>query len=478
MDYDVVVVGTGIAGTCAALAAHEQGARVLVLDKVGRDRAGGSTRLSAGGFRAPTEGYTADDQYDDVMRVTGGRADKAITRYVADNALSGIRWLETMGMEWVDSAKAGRPGLTGRRVQPWRSKPVPIELDGKKQLGFGNGAIQMLHKTLLERVDVRFNSRVQQLRFDDQRRACGVQVFSADEGKVEDVSAGAVVLACGGWQANVAWRVRYFGPAASEWVVRGSRYSTGEGVQMALDAGAAPAGQWGGPHTPIVDARSAPFECGETNVNQYHYTIMLNNLGQRFVDEGADFGDRTIIRYGRSVLAQPGGVAYLIYDSQVAHLIGGNTAEFEAITAGSLEELCGALGLSFADAQPTIRAYNAAVQDGSFDANTLDGKHTSGLQLPKSNWAMTIDRPPFYGYKVTGGLTFGFGGIRVDIGSRVIDTEDRVIGGLYAAGEMVGGLFYDAYPGGSSLTYGTVMGRSAGANAADFAKQALLVATS
>lgn len=468
VESDVIVLGTGMAGTAAALAANEHGARVVVLDKAPREWAGGSTRLSAGGWRAAMPGYTADDQYNDVMLVTGGRADPAITRHVVDNGEEAMRWLESNGMVWVDAKKAGRPGLTGRRVQPYRSKPIPIEFGGMKQLGFGNGAIQLLHKTLLDRVEVRFDTKAESLLLDEQHRICGVKAYDAD-GYLE-LHAPTVIVATGGFQANVEWRVRYFGSSASDWIVRGSRFSTGDGLRMLIDIGAAPEGQWGGYHTPIVDARSARLECGETNINQYHYTVMLNVDAKRFVDEGADWGDRTIIRYGRQVLAQPTGVACLVYDQKVAHLVGGNTEELGPYVANDLDELAGMLGLNPPALAKTIAEYNAAVQPGDFDPEALDGKGTQGLELPKSNWAMTIDTPPYYGYRVTGGLTYGFGGIKVDPTTRVINTEGHVIEGLYAAGEIIGGLFYDAYPGGSSLTYATVLGRTAGTMAADAAK--------
>jgi tricarballylate dehydrogenase len=395
------------------------------------------------------------------MLVTGGRANPALTRYVVENAAEAIGWLESLGMEWVDSVKAGRPGLTGRRVQPYRSKPVPIELDGKAQLGFGNGAIQTLHKPLLSRAKVHFETKGERLLFDERRHVTGVRAYTAGAG-YRTFSAPAVVLATGSFQANIEWRVKYFGRFAGDWIVRGSRYSTGDGLKMAMEAGAAPVGQWGGYHTPIVDSRSARIECGETNVNQYHYSVLVDKLGARFLDEGADYADRTIIRYGRTVLDQIDGVAYIVYDEKVAHLVGGNTEALRPFTATTIPELAQAAGIDPAGLQETVDSFNAATQPGDFDPTILDGVHTSGLRIPKSNWALPIDTPPFYAYPVTGGLTFGFGGIAIDTQARVLDTEGHPITGLYAAGEIVGDLFYDAYPGGSSLTYATVLGRTAG----------------
>jgi tricarballylate dehydrogenase len=325
--------------------------------------------------------------------------------------------------------------------------------------------MQELHKTLVECVDVRLETKADSLLLNDRHEICGVRAHDSADGSY-DFRAPSVVLGTGGFQANTEWRVRYFGRTADDWTVRGSRYSTGEGINMAMSIGAAPTGAWGDFHTPIIDARSQKIECGETNVNQYQYTVMVNKFGERFLDEGLDYGDRTVIRYGKEVLSQPDCIAYLIYDRKVTHLVRCNVRNWEPTSAGSLRELAARVGLDGDRLETTIDAYNSAVEPGSFLADALDGKHTSRLWPAKSNWALTVDEAPFFAYRVTAGITFGFGGIMVNSASEVIDTENRVIPGLYAAGEMVGGLFHHAYPAGSMLTCATVLGRSAGHSAA------------
>lgn len=467
-DCDVLVVGTGIGGSAAAIAAAEAGARVVVIDKGPREDAGGSTRMSGGGFRGIKENYTSEDMYSDVMLVTHGRAHPEIARHVVNNAGALIEWLGSLGVEWVDLKKP-KPGeermVQARKVRSYTAIPIPIELAGVRQQGFGNGLVVALHKRLHKSASVHFDTKAESLLVDRYRRIVGVRAYSAHDGYMT-IRAPAVVLATGGFQANVEWRVRYYSRFADNWVVRGSRFSTGDGIRMAMEIGAAPAGQWGDFHTPVLDARSAKIECGETNNHSYPYTLMINKFGQRFVDEGEDYRDRTVIKFGKEVLFQPDGRAWLIYDEKVRHLVRGAIENWPPTSAESLADLASTTGIDADGLQGTVRAYNAAVQPGEFDPLVLDGKHTAGLKPAKSNWAMTVDTPPYYAYPVTGGISYSFGGIGIDTRSRVLDTEGRPIVGLYAAGEMIGGLFYYAYASGSTLTWAGVIARTAGTEAA------------
>jgi len=221
-----------------------------------------------------------------------------------------------------------------------------------------------------------------------------------------------------------------------------------------------------------MDARSEPVEAGETNINSYPYTLMVNRDGERFVDEGADFFDVTYVKYGKAILGQSGSIAYCLFDAKLAEreLVYCLHREFEPLHASSIARLAQNLGLPGDKLQATVDAYNAAVQPGDFDPETRDGKTTQGIQPPKSNWALPLDTPPYFAFPVTGGITFTLGGIKVDERARVIDTEDRAIAGLYAAGELIGGLFYDNYPGGASLLRSLVFGRLAGQEAAALAQ--------
>jgi len=298
-------------------------------------------------------------------------------------------------------------------------------------------------------------------------------------GRTSDVRAKCVVLAAGGFEANVEWRTRYLGPGWDLAKVRGSRFNTGDGIRMALDIGAQPTGNWSGCHAVGWD-RNAP-EFGDLSVgdnfqkHSYPWGIMINAGGERFVDEGADFRNYTYAKYGRVILSQPGQFAWQVFDNKVLHLLR-DEYRIKRVTkarADTLEELVGRLDdVAPERALATIRAYNAAVQtDVPFNPNVKDGRGTSALGVPKSNWANTIDEPPFEAYAVTCGITFTFGGVKIDTDARVIDTEGAVIPGLYAAGEMVGGLFYFNYPGGTGLMAGSVFGKIAGSSAGRCAAQ-------
>ena len=288
------------------------------------------------------------------------------------------------------------------------------------------------------------------------------------------VAVKAVVLAAGGFEANAEWRTRYLGPGWDLAKVRGTRFNTGDGIRMALDIGAMPYGNWSGCHAVGWD-RNAP-EFGDLSVgdgfqkHSYPFGIMINARGRRFVDEGADFRNYTYAKYGRVVLEQPGQFAWQVFDRKVTHLLRDEYRIKRAtkVSADTLEALAGKLedvdAAAFLD---EVKTYNAAVDATvEFNPNIKDGRRTRGLTVDKINWANAIDTPPFEAYAVTCGVTFTFGGLRVDQQARVINTDGDPIGGLAAAGELVGGLFYFNYPGGTGLMSGSVFGRIAGTSAA------------
>jgi tricarballylate dehydrogenase len=300
----------------------------------------------------------------------------------------------------------------------------------------------------------------------------GVRVRSG--GKLRDLTARAVVLACGGFEANAEWRTRYLGPGWELAKVRGTRFNTGDGLRMALEIGANPFGNWSGCHACGWD-RNAP-EFGELAIgdqfekHSYPLGILVNADGRRFVDEGADFHSFTYAKYGRAVLEQPGQFAWQVFDAKVLHLLRPEYGiqRVTKVRAQTLEELAAKLEDVNAEGfLRTVRAFNAAVRsDVPFDPYTRDGRGTVGLEPAKSNWANPIDQPPFEAYATTCGITFTFGGLRVDSDAQVLDHDAAKIAGLYAAGEMVGGIFYFNYPSGAGLVSGAVFGRLAGASAA------------
>jgi tricarballylate dehydrogenase len=320
-------------------------------------------------------------------------------------------------------------------------------------------------------IELRYNTRATDLLYDGVK-VSGVRFKSGNE--VGELRGRTVILASGGFEANTEWRTRYLGPGWDLAKVRGSRFNTGQGIRMALDIGASPFGNWSGCHA-VGWEMNAP-EFGDLAVgdqfqkHSYPFAIMVNATGKRFVDEGADFRNYTYAKYGRVILEQPGQFAWQIFDAKTKHLQRDeyNIKQCTKVVANTIEELAQKLdGVNAAEFLKTIAEYNKAVRaDVPFNPNIKDGKRTEGLAVNKSNWANAIDKPPYEGYAVTCGVTFTFGGLRITRDGEVMNLDYKPIPGLYAAGELVGGLFYFNYPGGTGLTSGSVFGRIAGTSAA------------
>ena len=486
-DADVIVVGAGNAALCAALAAREAGARVLVLEAAPEAQAGGNSRFTAGLFRIPYAGldelraiipdlserevattdfgrYTRDDFFDDMARITQYRADPELVRTLVDHAQATALWMRAHGVRFVPAYKRQAFEVDGRFTF-WGGAHIEVA-------GGGPGLVDALMAAAIATgIDVRFSTRAVAL-VEEGGTVCGVRVRTA-AGEAT-LRCGAVVLASGGFEANGEWRTRALGPGWDLAKVRGTRFNTGAGIRMALDAGATPHGNWSGAHAVGWD-RNAP-DFGDLRVgdgfqkHSYPFGIIVNARGERFVDEGADFRNYTYAKYGRAVLEQPGHFAWQVFDAKVAHLLRDEyrIPEVTKVTAGTLEELVAAMeDVDSARFLATVRAFNAAVRaDVPFNPNVKDGRGTEGLAVPKSNWANPIDTPPFEAYAITCGITFTFGGLRIDPEAQVLDVAGAPMPGLFAAGELVGGLFYFNYPGGSGLMAGAVFGRIAGASAA------------
>ncbi len=456
-SFDVVVVGGGIAGLSAAISACESGATVVLLEKAPREGRGGNTRFADAQMRFPHEAdefgardYSADEMFADLMRISRGRANEALIRTLCDNARESAEWLTGMGLEW----EAGYPHTAGYRRSPKSG---------------GQGLVDLLHRRLEGMGGtVSYETGAVDLLVDETRRIRGVRAHSP-EGVIDVEGRGGVILACGGFQANVEMRTRYLGRFADSLILRGSRYNTGEGLLMAIAAGAQPAGQWGDYHSAVLDARSPKIECGVTALYNYQMGIFVDHGGHRFLDEGEDFRDHTYVKFSKFIVEQAGGEAWCIFDQKAYQ-----REEFARawrpvgppIIAETVEDLARRLDLPAAVLAETIDGFNAAIQPGEYDLDRLDGKRTVGITPPKSNWALPIDTPPYVAIPVTGGITFTFGGLKCDTTARVIDTRGNVMAGLYAAGEPMGEIFYYNYPGASSVIRGAVYGRIAGRHAA------------
>ena len=483
---DVVVVGAGNAAMCAALSAKEQGAVVIVLERAPEQESGGNTRFTAGAIRFAYDGvgdlrelmqdltdeeiartdfgaYTENQFFDDMARVTENRADPDLVELLVRRSRQTMMWLRGKGFRFVPIYGRQAFKVDGRfkfwgglTVEAWGGGPGLVE--AHKKAADANG------------IRIFYGARAMSLRHGDD----GVHGLNVRyQGKSRALHCKAVVLAAGGFESNPEWRTRYLGPGWDLAKVRGTRFNTGDGIRMALDAGAAPCGNWSGCHAVGWD-RNAP-EFGDLAVgdgfqkHSYPFGIMLNANGERFVDEGADFRNYTYAKYGAVILRQPGQFAWQIFDRKVTHLLRDEyrIRQVTKITANTLEELASKLeDVNATKALESIRAYNAAIRtDIAFDPNVKDGRCTEGLAVPKSNWANVLDTPPYEAYAVSCGITFTFGGLRITTDAQVVDTDGMTMPGLYAAGELVGGLFYINYPGGAGLMSGAVFGRIAGSSA-------------
>jgi tricarballylate dehydrogenase len=488
--YDVAVVGGGNAAFCAATAAREEGASVVMLERAPEEESGGNSRFTAGAIRFAYRGvedlrevmpdlsedeiamtdfgsYTEDQFFDDMFRVTQFRADPDLVEMLVRGSFETMKWLRTQGVRFVPIYGRQAFKVDGRfkfwgglTVEAWGGGPGLI--NSETEIAKSHG------------IDIHYQASVRRLLFDGQA-VQGVEVKFP--GRVQTIRASSVVLACGGFEANAEMRTRYLGPGWELAKVRGSRFNTGDGIRMALEIGASPAGNWSGCHSVGWD-RNAP-EFGDLAVgdgfqkHSYPFGIIVNSRGERFVDEGADFRNYTYAKYGRSVLEQPEQFAWQVFDRKTLHLLRDEYRHKRVtkVTANSLSDLAAKLeGVDAAAFLATVKVFNESVRtEIEFNPNIKDGRSTRGLPVAKSNWANTIDEPPFEAYQITCGITFTFGGLRIDTNCRVLDTDLAPLPGLFAAGELVGGLFYFNYPGGTGLMSGAVFGRAAGRAAANAA---------
>ncbi len=459
--FDVIVVGGGIAGLSAALSAAEVGAGVALLEKAPQAERGGNTRFADAQFRFPHEAdrygartYSEDEFRDDLTRLSRGRANRELIEALVRDAAPAVEWLTGHGVAWDE----GFPHTAGYRRRPAQG---------------GQGLVDTLFARCAEAgVGVRYEHAAQQLVRDAGGRVRAVRAATPG-GLVDFEARGGVVLACGGFQANVQMRVAHLGRFTDGLILRGSRYNTGEGIQMALDIGAQPAGQWGDYHSAVIDARSPKTECGVTALYNFQMGIIVDTQGRRFLDEGEDWRDNTYVKFGKAIAEHGDGLAFCIFDQQAYRRPEFQRAWYPVappIVADTLEELATALAVPAESLVRTVREFNAAVQPGELDFDRLDGKAAVGITPPKSNWALSIAEAPFVAVPVTGGITFTFGGLKIDTSARVIDMAGRVIEGLYAAGEPIGELYYYNYPGATSCLRGCVFGRIAGRHAAERAR--------
>ena len=489
VDFDVVVVGAGNAALAAANSARQHGAeRIVVLEKAPAQARGGNTHYSGGllriafddpreleplvpdvekqlpNFFDDVEPYPVEDFWTDLLRVTRGKTDRGLADILISNSYDTIRWMHDYAQIPMEPAVSLSAVKVGNRIKFQKGAVVRALHEG---VGLSRAWFE---KTERNGIEVRYSTGLTSLIHDENGRVGGVS--ARDEKGHVTFKASAVILACGGFEANAQWRAQYLGAPWDHAKVRGSAYNQGDGLRIALAAGALPWGQWSGCHSTPISNEWPDFADRErtdkSNRLSYPFGVMINRRGERFVDEGEDLGFYTYAKYGGEILRQPGSLGWQIFDRKTVHLLEARYNTSEPVTADTLEALLSQLDL---DDRPkalqTLRAYNEAAREpDGFDPSRKDGLATEGLSPEKTNWALKLDTPPFVAYSATGGVTFTFGGLKVDANARVIGTDWRPIPGLFTCGEMVGGLFHNNYPGGTGLVSGAVFGRIAGRSAA------------
>jgi tricarballylate dehydrogenase len=456
----LVVVGHGAAGLTAALSAAEharsRGLRIdiTLLEKSREDEAGGNTRWSPSYMRLAAPDRLAPGFEDDMQQASGGLADRAYFRALAERAAATIEWLQAHGVEFtipVYYLSIGPP-----RIQPVGGGSAIVEKlsDAAKQAG-----VKFLYATSATRLRMA------------EGHVRGLDIQSGD-GATTTLEADAIVLASGGFQGNAAMMRAHFGPAAEtvKLISPGTRFDTGDGIRMAIDEGASVSGDWNGMHMEPVDPRSkhsAPI------VLVYPYGIVVDQEGRRFFDEGGGLVHETWEAFARDIhFARPKSIAYAILDNRLFDIPGYERAirsEVPPYEAGTLAELAAQIAVPARNLEETIEAYNAAATGdvARFDATQRDGlAAAAGLTPPKSNWAWPITKPPYLAYPLVGAVAYTFGGLATNEKAEVLSGSGP-ISGLFAAGETTGH-FYRIAPNAVAVLRALVFGQIAGRQAGEF----------
>ncbi|AUI53793.1 FAD-dependent tricarballylate dehydrogenase TcuA [Arthrobacter crystallopoietes] len=478
----VVVVGGGNAGFTAAHAAAVRGREVILLEKAEKDMAGGNsfytagaTRIVHGGLkdlqgliepderhlRTVVPAYSAEEYAADLEKVTQGRNDPELTEVLIAESQSTLRWLNSLGLKYRLMYERQAYERPDGSYLFWGGLHVG-------NVGGGEGLIEDHVRVAGELgIDVRYGHSAKRL-LVQEGRVSGI-IVDTPEGE-KTILAESVVLTAGGFEANPEWRQKHLGEGWENAKVRGTPYNTGDMIAAALEIGATPGGDWSTCHSVQWDAFTDQNESNRELTNRltrqsYPLGIIVNTEGRRFLDEGADFRNYTYAKYGKEILKQPGSIAYQIFDSALRLLLRTEEYDMPGISveiADTLEELAVKIGVDPENLEKTVTDFNTSIdRSNPFDPTIKDGR-VANTEPVKSNWSAPIETGPFYAYGVTCGITFTFGGVKTDTYGRVLNAEGGHIQGLFAAGEMLGGLFSDNYPGGTGLAAGCVFGRRAG----------------
>ena len=485
---DVIIVGTGNAGFAAAVSASENGAKVLMLEKASEDYMGGNSaltihmRFAYNSFsdllplvkddkqtynklynkklqelsEVVTE-YTESDYLKDIMNVTSGKSDKILSKELVTNSLPTIKWMNKLGHLW--SPTFDNP--TSANV---------VSFNGK-----GYGLMQRWKNIALNKgVNIKYNHQVIDLIKNNEDKISGVVVKTNNENKI--YYANSVILACGSFESNAQMRAKYLGEQWRNIKLRGIPNNTGEGLEMAISHGAIPYDDWSTCHASPQDINRPDYDLPGENKSgdywsryAYPFSIMVNINGNRFIDEGETWRGLTYAKTGKAILEQKNNMAFQLFDSK--HVKAGVLKKYKNPTkyqAGTLIDIANKIKIT--DKENfinNINTFNKAVQSGNYNPHKLDGKKVKNIFPSRSNWALPLDNPPYLAYPVICGMTFCYGGLKTSINGELINKNGDIINGLYAVGEMLGGLWHNNYPSGGGMMAGAVFGKNAGKHASN-----------
>ena len=458
VHHDIVIIGGGNAALCAAITAAEAGGKVLILEAAPKVYRGGNSRHTRN-FRcmhqAPlsvlVDSYPEEEYLEDLLKVTGGNTNIELARFAIQQSESCLPWMQAHGVRF-------QPSLTGT---------LSLARTNAFFHGGGKALVNAYYRTAQSLgVEVRYEAPVTHLELDDNRIT---RVEFDYQGEKHVLKPGAVIVAAGGFQADTDWLARAWGPAAKNFLIRGTGFNRGVVLRDLLEQNVRSVGDPTQCHAVAIDGRAPKFDGGiVTRLDCVPFSIVVNQHGERFYDEGEDLWPKRYAIWGRLIARQPGQVGYAIIDSKSLDLF--MPSVFPPIQADSLEELAAKFELPANKLLDTMSDFNSACREGRFHPTELDGLATEGLDPPKTNWARPIDKPPYYGYCLRTGVTFTYLGLEVDKNARV-QGEQGPLENLWAAGEtMAGSILGQGYLAGFGMTIGTVFGRAAGREAGEYVR--------
>lgn len=392
--------------------------------------------------------YGEEEYFTDLVRVTGGQMDEHLAKIAIRSSAESMAWMRDHGA----------------RFQKALGGTLQFGSTNAFFLGGGKALMNAYYEAARGRgIRILYNAEVVALRMEG---AAFQRATALVNGVPLDLRGKAVVLAAGGFEANIDWLKEAWGEAAENFLIRGTPFNKGRVLKLLLDGGAKPIGDPKQCHAVAIDGRAPKFDGGiVTRLDCLPLGIVVNREGVRFYDEGEDLWPKRYAIWGRLVAEQPGQIAWSIIDSKVVGRF--MPSVFPPVRASSIRELAIALGLPCETVENTVRCFNASIRPGQFDHTMLDDCRTQGLTPPKSHWAQAIDTPPFLGYPLRPGITFTYLGVKVNESANVVMQDGMPGRNIFAAGElMAGNILGKGYLAGFGMTIGTVFGRIAGRQAA------------